>query len=214
MTIRDEVDLYIQEVLKMQYMVSNNISHRLTKGELRENFIRRVVQDEFPNLLLKSGILCEGTWQSTQGDFLWLRDGARIGNLDLYDLKDCLMFMEIKSQATAKELRAINDTAKNLKQRYTGDFPIKVGMFCYGTVANAKTILRKFGFTYDKEIDGYNAYAKSKDVMPNVDFIFSLNIVDDPDELTSAYLVARDFSGNCNLYIDNPVIRYFFNYFR
>lgn len=214
MTIRDEVDLYIQEVLKMQYMVSNNISHRLTKGELREKFIRRVVQDEFPNLLLKSGILCEGTWQSTQGDFLWLRDDARIGNLDLYDLKDCLMFMEIKSQATAKELRAINDTAKNLKQRYTGDFPIKVGMFCYGTVANAKTILRKFGFTYDKEIDGYNAYAKSKDVMPNVDFIFSLNIVDDPDELTSAYLVARDFSGNCNLYIDNPVIRYFFNYFR
>ena len=214
MTIRDEVDLYIQEVLKMQYMVSNNISHRLTKGELREKFIRRVVQDEFPNLLLKSGILCEGTWQSTEGDFLWLRDGARIGNLDLYDLKDCLMFMEIKSQATAKELRAINDTAKNLKQRYTGDFPIKVGMFCYGTVANAKTILRKFGFTYDKEIDGYNAYAKSKDVMPNVDFIFSLNIVDDPDELTSAYLVARDFSGNCNLYIDNPVIRYFFNYFR
>ena len=195
-------------------MVSNNISHRLTKGELREKFIRRVVQDEFPNLLLKSGILCEGTWQSTQGDFLWLRDGARIGNLDLYDLKDCLMFMEIKSQATAKELRAINDTAKNLKQRYTGDFPIKVGMFCYGTVANAKTILRKFGFTYDKEIDGYNAYAKSKDVMPNVDFIFSLNIVDDPDELTSAYLVARDFSGNCSLYIDNPVIRYFFNYFR
>ncbi len=214
MTIRDEVDLYIQEVLKMQYMVSNNISHRLTKGELREKFIRRVVQDEFPNLLLKSGILCEGTWQSTQGDFLWLRDGARIGNLDLYDLKDCLMFMEIKSQATAKELRAINDTAKNLKQRYTGDFPIKVGMFCYGTVANAKTILRKFGFTYDKEIDGYNAYAKSKDVMPNVDFIFNLNIVDDPDELTSAYLVARDFSGNCSLYIDNPVIRYFFNYFR
>ena len=214
MTIRDEVDLYIQEVLKMQYMVSNNISHRLTKGELREKFIRRVVQDEFPNLLLKSGILCEGTWQSTQGDFLWLRDGARIGNLDLYDLKDCLMFMEIKSQATAKELRAINDTAKNLKQRYTGDFPIKVGMFCYGTVANAKTSLRKFGFTYDTEIDGYNAYAKSKDVMPNVDFIFSLNIVDDPDELTSAYLVARDFSGNCSLYIDNPVIRYFFNYFR
>ena len=214
MTIRDEVDLYIQEVLKMQYMVSNNISHRLTKGELREKFIRRVVRDEFPNLLLKSGILCEGTWQSTQGDFLWLRDGARIGNLDLYDLKDCLMFMEIKSQATAKELRAINDTAKNLKQRYTGDFPIKVGMFCYGTVANAKTVLRKFGFTYDKEIDGYNAYAKSKDVMPNVDFIFSLNIVDDPDELTSAYLVARDFSGNCSLYIDNPVIRYFFNYFR
>lgn len=214
MTIRDEVDLYIQEVLKMQYMVSNNISHRLTKGELREKFIRRVVQDEFPNLLLKSGILCEGTWQSTQGDFLCLRDGARIGNLNLYDLKDCLMFMEIKSQATAKELRAINDTAKNLKQRYTGDFPIKVGMFCYGTVANAKTVLRKFGFTYDKEIDGYNAYAKSKDVMPNVDFIYSLNIVDDPDELTSAYLVARDFSGNCSLYIDNPVIRYFFNYFR
>lgn len=214
MSIREEIDLYLRDVLKMQYMVSDSISHRLTKGELREKFIRRMVQDEFPNLLLKSGILCVDTWQSTQGDFLWLREGARIGNLNLYDLEDCQMFMEIKSQATAAELRTINETAGNLKQRHTGELPIKVGMFCYSTSANEKTILRKFGFTYDKEIEGYNAYTQSTDVMRNVDFLFSLNIVDEQDEAASPYLVVRDFSGSCNLYKDNPVIRYFFNYFR
>ena len=88
MPIREEIDLYLQDILKMQHMVSDNISHRLTKGELREKFIRRLVQDEFPTLLLKSGILCADTWQSTQGDFLWLKDGARVGNLNLY--ADCL----------------------------------------------------------------------------------------------------------------------------
>lgn len=195
-------------------MVSDNISHRLTKGELREKFIRRLVQDEFPSLMLKSGILCSDTWQSTQGDFLWLKDGARVGNLNLYDLDDCRMFMEIKSSATAAELRAIDETASNLKQRYAGESPIKVGMFCYSTSANEKTVLRKFGFTYDREIEGYNAYGQSKDTMRNVDFLFSLNISDNQDELTSPYLVVRDYSGSCILYKDNPVIRYFLNYFR
>lgn len=198
----------------MQYMVSDNISHRLTKGELREKFIRRLVQDEFPMLLLKSGILCADTWQSTQGDFLWLKDGARVGNLNLYDLDDCRMFMEIKSSATAAELRAIDKTANNIKQRYTGESMIKVGMFCYSTSANEKTVLRKFGFTYDREIDGYNAYDQSKDRMHNVDFLFSLNISDEQDESTLPYLVVRDCSGSCILYKDNPVIRYFLNYFR
>lgn len=214
MSIREEIDLYLQDILKMQYMVSDNISHRLTKGELREKFIRRLVQDEFPSLMLKSGILCSDTWQSTQGDFLWLKDGARVGNLNLYDLDDCRMFMEIKSSATAAELRAIDETASNLKQRYAGESPIKVGMFCYSTRANEKTVLRKFGFTYDREIEGYNAYDQSKDTMRHVDFLFSLNISDNQDELTSPYLVVRDYSGSCILYKDNPVIRYFLNYFR
>lgn len=214
MSIREEIDLYLQDILKMQYMVSDNISHRLTKGELREKFIRRLVQDEFPMLLLKSGILCADTWQSTQGDFLWLKDGARVGNLNLYDLDDCRMFMEIKSSATAAELRAIDKTANIIKQRYTGESMIKVGMFCYSTSANEKTVLRKFGFTYDREIDGYNAYDQSKDRMHNVDFLFSLNISDEQDESTLPYLVVRDCSGSCILYKDNPVIRYFLNYFR
>lgn len=164
--------------------------------------------------MLKSGILCSDTWQSKQGDFLWLKDGARVGNLNLYDLDDCRMFMEIKSSATAAELRAIDETASNLKQRYAGESLIKVGMFCYSTSANEKTVLRKFGFTYDREIEGYNAYDQSKDRMRNVDFLFSLNISDNQDELTSPYLVVRDYSGSCILYKDNPVIRYFLNYFR
>ena len=195
MPIREEIDLYLQDILKMQHMVSDNISHRLTKGELREKFIRRLVQDEFPTLLLKSGILCADTWQSTQGDLLWLKDGARVGNLNLYDLNDCRMFMEIKSSATAAELRSINETANNLKQHYTGESLIIVGMFCYGTSASEKTVLRKFGFTYDREIEGYNAYDQAKDRMRNVDFLFSLNISDGRDESTLPYLVVRDYSG-------------------
>lgn len=214
MPIREEIDLYLQDILKMQYLVSNNISHRLTKGELRENFIKRLVQDEFPALLLRSGILCADTWQSTQGDFLWLKDGARVGNLGLYDLDDCRMFMEIKSSATAAELRAIDEIARNLKQRYGGEVLIRVGMFCYSTSASEKTVLRKFGFTYDREIEGYNAYDQTKDKMRNVDFLFSLNISDDQDESALPYLVVRDCSGSCILYKDNPVIRYFLNYFR
>lgn len=212
-SIQTQVDTYLQKLLELQYRVSEPITHKPTKGDLRENFIHRMVLEQFPNLILKKGILCSKDWQSTQADFLWLKDNARIGNLNMYDLNDCKLFMEIKSCATAAELQAIENTAEMLKARCSDERFIHIGMLCYSTTAKEQTILKKLGFWYDKEIQGYSSYRPNLDKMKHVDFLYSLNIQKD-DSLATPYFVIRDYWGSCTLYKDNPVIQYFLRLFK
>ena len=62
-SVRTQIDTYLQEMLKMQFRVSDIIEHKVTKGELREKFIHQMVLSQFPNIIVKSGILCSGNWQ-------------------------------------------------------------------------------------------------------------------------------------------------------
>lgn len=179
--------------------------------ELREEFLKQIVTQEFREVRIYKGILISDDWQSTEGDFLWLKSGARSSNMKIYELNDCRMFMEIKSHTTATELKAINSVAYNMKQRYNGNGELLVGMFCYSTAATEKTILKKFGFKYDKDLMAYSTYNNHLDIMENVDFLFSLNITE--DGLSSPYFITRDISKECVLYQGGPVIRHFFNYF-
>lgn len=213
--LRNEIDLYLQNLLALQFTASKNISHALTKGELREDFVKQVVLSQYPKLLLASGILIDGEWQSTQGDFIWLKENARMGNFNFYELGDCNLFMEIKSAATHGELVHLNDIAEEIHTRAKAideNSRIIVGMFCYTTEATDKTILKKFGFKYDNELEGYSAYDPSKDVFKNIDFIISLNISE--DGTPTPYMVIRDIYGACVLYNNNPVINNLFNYFK
>ena len=77
--LRNEIDLYIQELLSLQFKASKNISHNLTKGELREKFVKQVVLSQYPNLSLESGILIDGEWQSTQGEFYLVKRKCSCG---------------------------------------------------------------------------------------------------------------------------------------
>ena len=213
--LRNEIDLYIQELLSLQFKASKNISHNLTKGELREKFVKQVVLSQYPKLSLKSGILIDGEWQSSQSDFIWLKENAREGDFNLYELGDCNLFMEIKSDATHGEIVHLNNIAGEIHTRAKAideDSRIIVGMFCYTTKATDKTVLKKFGFKYDNELDGFNPYDSSKDVFKNIDFIISLNISE--DGTSTPYMIIRDIYGSCVLYNNNPIINNFFNYFK
>ncbi|MBQ8860664.1 MAG: hypothetical protein IJ015_04970 [Ruminococcus sp.] len=213
--LKQEMDLYLQELLKLQFKASKGISHNVTKGTLREKFIKQTVLGQYPKLLLKSGILIDEEWQSSQVDFIWLYDNARVGNFNLYEINDCKMFMEIKSKATHAEMLQLNQVAEEIHRRakvQNQNNRIIVGMFCYSTDALSKTVLKKFGFKYDKDLQGFESYNSQKDIFKEIDFIISLNISDDGN--SSPYMVARDLYGNCTLYVDNPVIQYFLNYFK
>ena len=85
-------------------------------------------------------------------------------------------------------------------------------MFCYSTSAQEHTVLKKFGFQYDNEIQSYGNYQPNLDQMKHVDFLYSLNISD--DESGTPYFVVRDYFGNCTLYQNNPVMQYFLNFFK
>jgi len=125
------------------------------------------------------------------------------------------MLMEIKSDAKHVEMVDLNSTAEEIHRRsreIDENARVLVGMFCYSTNANKKTVLKKFGFQYDNDFQGYCAYDSTKDIFKEINFLFSLNIGEDGEP--SPYIVIRDIFGNCSLYNANPVIANFFNFFK
>ncbi|GAB1402222.1 hypothetical protein MASR1M68_11330 [Elusimicrobiota bacterium] len=209
--IKNQINLYFQRLLKLQFDLSKDITHQLTKGEIRENFIKNIIKSDFPALNITRGILHKGKWQSKQADFILLSPSANMGTINLYNLDDALMFMEIKSCAKSSEFKKLNKTAQNIKSRCLEGHKILVGIFCYSTKLQQQTVCKNFGLNYDNEIKGYDKYNKNLDKYKNIDFCLCLNCKDEDD---TVYYIMRDISKNCTLYIKNPVIEFFLNNFK
>ena len=208
--LRKEIDLYLEALLKLQFNASKGISHNPTKGNLREKFIKRILLEKFPKIIIEKGVLTKGTWESSEMDFLFLQ--CQKDEMDVYDLCDCKLLMEIKSNLETRELTALNNTAKIIKDNCVDTHQIVVGMFCYSSTIKDKTIIKNFGYSYDKELDAYEPYKSALDLFTNIDFLFSLNI--NNDEETSPYFIARNNGAETVLHIENPVIDFLFRYFK
>ncbi|MCL2638322.1 MAG: hypothetical protein FWD48_08110 [Oscillospiraceae bacterium] len=202
-------DIYLEKLLTLQYEASDFITHNLTKGTLREKFLIQVIVGEFPRLkdYLQSGVVEQKRGNHRQLDMIWLKQEGRVGQTSYYDLQDCEYITEIKSKATASEIKKLEESAVC----YKAICPIKVGMFCYATEANQKTVLKKFGFLHDRDIEAFSAYDESKDICKNIDFFFSLDI---NAEDSRPYFVMRDSLGKNSLFLNSPVITHYLNLFR
>lgn len=210
MGLRAEIDLYYEKMFKLQYEASEGIQHKLVKGELREKFLKQFLTLELEQLNVQNGILADDEWQSSQGDCFVLKKDARLGNMNIYDIEDCKIFMEIKSKVTKAEFSQLNEHAVGLKQKNP---KIIVGMFSYSAKAKKKTVLPQFGFEYDNIIDMYGQYECDKDMYPNIDFYYNLN-VDKQNNEESPFFIAKDISGDKILFLQSPVIANFINVFR
>lgn len=210
MGIRTDIDNYNEKMLKLQFEASEDIEHKLTKGELREKFLKRFFCEELEGLNIKNGILVVEDWQSSQGDFLILKKDARIGNMDVYDAEDCQLFMEIKSRATKKEYNELQQHAQEIKSKSDS---IIVGMFSYAAKAKRKTVISKFGFRYDEEMDMFSTYDSNLDQYLDIDFYYNLNI-DYEKEGESSYCIIKNADGEKILFLQPPVIGNLINIFR
>ncbi len=210
LTLRQEIYLYDQQMLAAQYVASENISHKVTKGTTREQFIKSVLLQKYSHLKLQTGILECGYWQSTQADLIWLNNSCEESSFSVYNLHECKMFMEVKSFVQASEIADLDAISAEMKQRHREAKRLKTGMFCYKTSAKKKTIARKFGVNYDETHSAFGSYNKDHDIFPNIDFLFSLDLNEDNN---APYLLIRDISGACQLNLSYPVINYFFALF-
>lgn len=95
LSMRQRISIYHQELLEAQYKVSAKMEHGPTKGELREQFIKRLVCEQYEDIRLYKGILEMDGWQSPEIDFIWLKQGVRTGPFSIYDGRDCKLYMEI-----------------------------------------------------------------------------------------------------------------------
>ncbi|EAC4354689.1 hypothetical protein HCB33_06850 [Listeria sp. FSL L7-0233] len=173
----EEIFMYYERLFVLQYFAFEGIKHRPTKGEIREDFIKDFFEKRLNTSNISKGILSgfESEWQSSQADFLKLKNNSTHHGLT-NDVNDCLIFMEVKSNAKKSELVHLNNISKDMKRRNPS---IITGIFCFKTEASEKTILKHFGISYDNEIEVYNDYSLEADIFPNIDFLFSLNIQDE-----------------------------------
>ena len=118
--------------------------------------------------------------------------------------------MEIKSTAQKEEIIYLNQYSKEIKSRCK-DNKVKSGMFCYCTQTDRKTVLKDFGFKYDRTLKAFKPYNKSQDIFPYIDFLFGLDL---QNPSRHPYLVIRDFYGENTLFLKEPVIDFFLDLFK
>lgn len=210
-TLREQIDLYYQNLLVLQFQASDDISHNPTKGTMREEFIKGMIESNFPNIKLGKGILTKASWESTQIDLFKIKPNARIdkiGGQNITELDDCMLIMEIKSDATSDDIIAFNDISKTIKSFIP---EILCGMFCYNISLKSENLLKRFGFKYEKPPLDFYIPGKNPIVYSNIDFIFTLEA---KKESESPYLVVKDIERKYTVVKNNPVIKNFLNIFK
>jgi hypothetical protein len=216
----DEFHKYTENLIQAQYSVSEIIQHELTKGEVREEFVMDTIQRGFGNEInLKRGFLQVGELQSNQMDILLLKHNApvaNIGNQTIVQPENCLLVLEVKGNATGNDLKEYNDKIGIMKAMQADSHPM-FGIFCYKIKLVEKTILNRFGFTYDNFsgsfYDEYNEQRGTEGIpviYPNIDFLISIEI-DVEGNAKQYYLRKNALTGRYIKSVEYPVLKNLFS---
>ncbi|XLQ20178.1 MAG: DUF6602 domain-containing protein [Candidatus Moraniibacteriota bacterium] len=186
-------DEYIQNLLIAQYEVSETIEHKLTRGEVREDFLKEVIIKRLPRYRAINGVIVdENGKQSPQCDCILLDANAptrKIGNQEIVDIRDVLFVIEIKSNATGGDLKKYDKDIARIKGMKHVNDKMKFILFAYKVDLKHKTVLKRFHWEIDNST-GVIYYLKDenggKEEYSNIDILLSLDRTCDlrekPDE--------------------------------
>ena len=135
---------YYQKLLIAQYDISEMIDHKLTRWEVREDFLKTIILDQFPSLQILSWIITNDRVQSPQTDIIITDYNCRTRKLwtkNLVNIDDCKMILEVKSNATWKDLKKFNDDAWKIKSLWNEN--LLCWIFCYKIDLKLNTILER-----------------------------------------------------------------------
>lgn len=209
-----QFQVYIEELLRVQFEASDMFEHNPTKGSIREEFLKNEISKQYKMIDCRTGAIVNGNYQSSQIDIIVTKLNARdmpMGGQSLVDVSDAKLAIEVKSCAEKKHLDELQETAAKLKSQ-GGNSGLKVGLFCYSYDVQEKTMLKRFGYKFDKELDQYN-YHKSLDKdYRDIDFVICIS--KDEDRPDSDFYIAKDkIEDSFMLFKKEPVSQYFFREF-
>lgn len=201
MNVVDELNFYDEKMLRLQYDVSECFTHQLTKGEVREEFIKEYIKKKIRNIEVLKGFIIKDHNTSTQLDMIICEDNViynKYGSHYLIEAKFCKQVIEVKSTLNNQYLKHFINVAKEIKKMNSN---IKAGMFAYSLGDNPKNMLKHFGFEYDIDLDMYYYEAeKVNDEYKYIDYVICI------DENFEFVLINEN--GEFNLYVDIPIIKY------
>lgn len=197
--ILEQIDIYKEKILQFQYEISNEIEHQLTKGELREKYIRDLIEKDVPNVKTYSGIIAYANNQSPQTDLIVLENCSILNNVNVFNVDNVRNIFEIKSKMKLEHVRKINNTLKALKSSNSN---IKGGIICYELDCKEQNLLKKFGLIFDKDIQSYIINEDAISEFDSIDYIVSF-------DKNNEFILSRDISGRFMLDKKIPIISKF-----
>jgi hypothetical protein len=181
-----EFDQYSENLLMAQYEVSDIITHELMKGEVREDFLIATLDScSDPKPMLVKGTVSDGHDDAGQLDIILCRPHAhlrRLGTQCFVEKDHALCVIEVKGNCTGKDLKKAEAKALVI-QGLQGNRSPQYGVVCYKVDLEIKTIMTRFGFSFDAANQTYfdnatiphEAEANWKRLeYPNLDFFVSL----------------------------------------
>jgi len=205
---------YYEDLLRAQYRVSEFVQQNLPRGTIREDFLRDIVLKRKESLRGKKGVVVKNGTQSGECDLILHDISATtnpLGDQIMIEPRYCKLVLEIKSNASGSDIKKTN---KNFEKIKTIDPDIKplCGLFCYNTVLEKKTILNRFGWSYDKDLESWKEDAGKRLEYPYVDFIVCIACLEEDYECIEKqfFLIKDNESGRYILRSEYPIIRNFF----
>lgn len=205
MEIIDEINYYDERMLRLQFEASEYFSHNLTKGEVREDFLKDYIRKKIgKDIKIFKGQIIKETEESSQIDMIFCSDDAIInkyGQHCLIESKYCDKVFEVKSKLNREDLNKLAKVSKKLKIMNSN---IKIGLFTYRLGIKATNLFKSFGYIYDCDLETY-LYEQDeiKEDYKDIDYILCIY---------EEYEFLIKWEGNKYiLYRDKPIIKYLWN---
>ena len=181
---------YIERLLNDQYEAAELLGHELTKGEIREEFIREQINNQFGGTVLcVSGVLSieKKKERYKQCDLALLSHKTRrreLGHQYLINPKDVLLIADVKSSLKMRDIKEWDEIAKKIHKRAKKEKWVitpQIGLISYRYTQKISTLLKKFGYKYVEQIDTW-VYEKGSVFYKNIDYVFVLENSDTEDK--------------------------------
>lgn len=203
---------YLDDLLSLQSTAADRHNHKGGLGAVRENFLRQILDERIDNINIHTGEITSATRDLGQHDIVIRRSGTvntELGGNVRLPATDCSAVIEIKSNAKGAEITKFDEKAKLIKEDNSQTI---CGMVCYKIRCKKDTVLKRFGFVFDPDIEGFikSEISPAANEYSGLDFILCL---DDEEENTKGHSYTKAFfinkSTEYELFLKPPFTKYF-----
>ncbi len=205
---------YYEDLLRAQYRVSEFVQQHLPRGTIREDFLRDLVLKRKESLRGKKGMVAKNGTQSGECDLIFHEISAtttHLGDQIMIEPRHCKLVLEVKSNANGTDIKKTNQNFQKIKAIEPDIKPL-CGLFCYNIALEKKTILNRFGWTYDKVLESWKENTALRIEYSYIDFIICIACLEEDEECMEKqfFLIKDSESGRYVLRAEYPIIKNFF----
>jgi len=192
---------YYEDLLRAQYRVSEDLvkDQHLSCGTIREEFLREILIKKRTSIKITKGFVKKGSNRSGECDQIFHHQDSptdTIGGQVFIEPKHCRLILEVKSNATGSDIKKTDKNFEKIKAIDSEVNPL-CGLFCYNTVLKKETILKRFGWVCDKDLERWEENTSLNIEYPNIDFIICIACLEEGEVQTKKqfFLIKDKISG-------------------